>query len=72
LLGGIVEFHGVDVPARTASPDSVHVEARVVGVRDSGRLHADLERRDARWTVRAASFTLSDGTTIPIAGSSGR
>jgi hypothetical protein len=72
LLGGIVEFHLVDVPAHAASPDSAHVEARVLGARDSGRLHADLVRRDARWTVRGASFTLSDGTTIPVTGSSGR
>lgn len=72
LLGGIVEFHVVDVPAHTASSDSARVEARVLGARDSGRLHADLVRLDARWTVREATFTLSDGTTIPVAGSAGR
>lgn len=72
LLGGIVEFHVVDVPPYASNPDSAHVEARVLGVRDSGRLRAELVRRDARWTVREATFTLSDGTTIPVTGSSGR
>lgn len=72
LLGGIVEFHVVDVPLYAANPDSAHVEARVLGSRDSGRLRADLVRLDARWTVREATFTLSDGTTVPVTGSSGR
>jgi hypothetical protein len=72
LLGGIVEFHVVDVPTYSASPDSAHIEARVLGTRDSGWLRADLVRLDARWTVREAALTLSDGTTIPVAGSAGR
>ena len=72
LLGGIVEFHVVDVPVPPASPNSARVEARVLGARDSGRLHADLVRLNAGWTVREATFTLSDGTTIPVAGSAGR
>ena len=72
LLGGIVEFHVVDAPSSAANPDSAHVEARVLGARDSGRLRADLVRRDARWTVRQATLTLSNGTTIPVTGTSGR
>ena len=72
LLGGIVEFHLIDVPTYSASPDSAHVEARVLGARDSGRLSADLVRLHARWKIREATFTLSDGTTIPVVGSSGR
>jgi hypothetical protein len=48
------------------------VVALVVGGRDSGRMSADLDFVDGRWTVRRASCTLSDGTTIPVAGSAGR
>ena len=72
LLGGIVEFQVVGVPVHPANPDSASVEARVMGARDSGWLRADLVRLEAGWTVREATFTLSDGTTIPIAGSAGR
>lgn len=72
LLGGILEFHVVNASGATTSPDAAHVEARIVGARDSGRMRADLVRRNARWTVRDATFTLSDGTTIPVAGSAGR
>jgi hypothetical protein len=72
LLGGIVEFHVVDVQFQPTNADTAHVEARILGARDSGRLGADLSREDDRWRVRAATFTLSDGTTIPVAGSAGR
>ena len=33
---------------------------------------ADLIREDGRWRIRTAIFTLSDGTTIPVTGSTGR
>ena len=48
------------------------LDARVLGARDSGRLHAELNVSDGRWSVLRASFTRSDGTTIPVAGSAGR
>nr|MBA3584390.1 hypothetical protein [Gemmatimonadota bacterium] len=40
----------------------------VVGARDSGRLYADLEAADARWTVIRAAFVLSSGERLPLAG----
>lgn len=73
MVGGILEFHVVDIDPRADSiPSATRLEARIVGARDSGRLVADLTREDGRWRVRSAAFTLSDGTTIPVAGSAGR
>lgn len=71
LIGGIRAFEPLSV---TEGPqaDVARVEARVLGVRDSGRLRAELARTDGRWSMRRASFTLSDGTTIPVVGSAGR
>ena len=71
LLGGIVDFHLVDV-RHQPNAATAHVEARILGTRDSGRLGATVARADDRWSVLSATFTLSDGTTIPVAGSAGR
>jgi hypothetical protein len=51
---------------------TARLEARVVGARDSGRLIAELSQRQGAWAVRQATFTLSNGTTIPVTGSAGR
>ena len=48
------------------------LEARVLGTRDSGRFEAEVTFDAGRWSMRRANFTLSDGTTIPVAGSAGR
>jgi len=73
LVGGIEAFEQVAVDTPSSGAGSrARLEARVLGARDSGRLIADLAVQDGRWTVRHATFTLSDGTTIPVAGSSGR
>ena len=73
LLGGIAAFEPVEVERWSAdgSP-AARVVARVIGARDSGRLVADLSRQREVWTVRGSALTLSDGTTIPVAGSAGR
>ncbi len=73
MVGGIRTFEPISVTENTVadSPTAV-VEARVLGARDSGHLRADLMLEEGRWTMRRASFTLSDGTTIPVAGSAGR
>jgi hypothetical protein len=73
LVGGISAFEPVEVETWSAAGiASARIEARVVGATDSGRLIAELEQGPDRWTVRQAKFTLSDGTTIPVAGSAGR
>lgn len=73
LIGAIRQFETLAV-TETAVADSpaARLEARVLGARDSGRLTAELTLDDGRWSIRYASFTLSDGTTIPVAGSAGR
>lgn len=73
MIGAIRQFETLAV-TETAVADSpaARLEARVLGARDSGRLTADLTLDDGRWSIRYASFTLSDGTTIPVAGSAGR
>ena len=73
LVGGVEGFEPLvsETGGGTGSPRA-RVEARVVGGRDSGRMSADLVLVDGRWTVLRATFTLSDGTTIPVAGSAGR
>ncbi|HET6617339.1 MAG TPA: hypothetical protein VFH69_05975 [Gemmatimonadota bacterium] len=71
LIGGIDSFEPIDIE-RSDDADSARVEASVAGDRDHGRLVADLVREDGRWKIRTATFTLSDGTTIPVAGSTGR
>ncbi len=73
MVGGIRTFETIAVTeSAAADPSTALVEARVLGTRDSGRLEAELTREDGRWNMRRASFTLSDGTTIPVAGSAGR
>lgn len=73
LVGGIKRFDLIATePVGPASSGRARVEARVLGSRDSGRMIADLALEDGRWAVREATFTLSDGTTIPVAGSAGR
>ena len=73
LIGGISAFEPVEVETWSAAGiAAARIEARVVGATDSGRLVAELEQGPDRWTVRQAKFTLSDGTTIPVAGSAGR
>jgi len=73
LLGGIESFEPVDVEAQSFDGAAgARLEARVLGAHDSGRLVADLTIENGRWIVRSATFTLSDGTTIPVEGSAGR
>ena len=73
LLGGISSFESLELEMWSAAGvPSARLEARVVGARDSGRLIAELSQRQGTWAVRRATFTLSDGTTIPVAGSAGR
>jgi hypothetical protein len=71
LIGAIESFEPT-VLEQSEDDGTASVEARVVGARGDGVLIADLDLEDDRWTVRAASFTLEDGTTIPVAGSAGR
>lgn len=72
LIGGVLEFRVEAAVPADSNGTSKRVDARVVGARDSGRMTADLARDDGRWRVLSAKFTLSDGTTIPVAGSAGR
>lgn len=73
MVGGIRAFEPISVTESTmADSSTAFVEARVLGARDSGRLRAELAVEEGRWKMRRASFTLSDGTTIPVAGSAGR
>jgi hypothetical protein len=73
LIGAIREFEPLALTENAmAEPPAARLEARVLGARDSGRLTAELSLEDGRWSMRYASFTLSDGTTIPVAGSAGR
>lgn len=72
LLGGVQGFQPLGSETGVGAGTETRVEARVVGGRDSGRMSADLDLVDGRWTVLRATFTLSDGTSIPVAGSAGR
>lgn len=73
LLGGIGSFEPVDVERWSEDGIPVaRVVAIVTGARDSGRLLAEVSRQRDAWTVRRSTLTLSDGTTIPVAGSAGR
>lgn len=73
MVGGIRTFEPIAVTENTVADSSTAVvEARVLGTRDSGRLRAELIFEGGRWSMRRASFTLPDGTTIPVAGSAGR
>lgn len=73
LVGGIEGFDLLTPePVGPAPSGRARVAARVLGTRDSGRMIADLALDDGRWVVLEATFTLSDGTTIPVAGSAGR
>lgn len=71
LIGAIEEF---EIAPGTVSepPEHARVAARVLGARDSGRLIADLTFEGGRWKVDRATFELTDGTEIPVAGSAGR
>lgn len=73
LVGGISSFEQLELEKWSANGVSTaRLEARVVGARDSGRLIAELSQRQGAWAVRQATFTLSNGTTIPVTGSAGR
>ena len=73
MLGGIRTFETIAVTESGGADSSTAVvEARVLGARDSGLLVAELMLEEDRWSMRRASFTFSDGTTIPVAGSAGR
>jgi hypothetical protein len=72
LVGGIGTFETIDIEPGSSDSTAAWLEARVVGARDSGRMIAEMAIENGRWSVRRASFTLSDGTTIPVAGSAGR
>ncbi len=72
-IGGIRSFETVAVEEQgTGDSRTAVLDARVLGARDSGRLRAEMDFGEGRWSVLRASFTLSDGTTIPVAGSAGR
>ena len=73
LIGAIRRFETLSV-TKSAVVDSpaALLEARVIGARDSGRLTAELILEDGRWSMSHARFTVSDGTTVPVAGSAGR
>ena len=66
LLGGVRDL----VPERVeaAGPSVRALVASVVGARDSGRLYADVEFVDQRWSVQRAVFVMSDGTRLPLTG----
>lgn len=66
LLGGVRDL----VPERVeaAGPSTRALAAAVVGARDSGRLYADVEFVDQRWSVQRAVFVMSDGTLLPLTG----
>ena len=72
LIGGIREFETLALTESAVDDPAALLEARVLGARDSGRLTAELTLEGGRWSVRRATFALSDGTTIPVAGSAGR
>ena len=73
LIGGLREFETIAVTeSAVADSRAARLQARVLGARDSGHLTAELTLEDDRWSMRSARFTLSDGTTIPVAGSAGR
>ena len=73
MLGGIREFETLALTrSAVAESTAARLEARVIGARDSGRLYAELAIEGGRWSMRRASFTLSDGTTIPVTGTTGR
>jgi hypothetical protein len=76
VVGMVGAIRAFEVVARTGSaaedPPTAALEARVVGTRDSGRFDAELTFEAGQWSMRRGSFTLSDGTTIPVAGSAGR
>jgi hypothetical protein len=73
LVGGISSFEPLERKEWSAAGiPAARLEARVVGARDSGRLVAELSQQRGAWVVHQATFTLSDGTTIPVAGSAGR
>lgn len=72
LVGGIATFETIDIEPGSSDSAAARIEARVIGARDSGWISADLAIENGRWIVRHATFTLSDGTTIPVAGSAGR
>ena len=72
LIGGLREFETLAVTENAVDSPAARLEARVIGARDSGRLTAELTLEDGRWSMRRARFMLSDGTTIPVAGSAGR
>jgi hypothetical protein len=71
LIGAIEGFEVVS-DALGDPPGHARVAARVLGARDSGRLVADLTLEGGRWKVDGATFRLTDGTAIPVAGSAGR
>jgi hypothetical protein len=73
MIGGLQVFETLEVTGNAVSDSpAAWIEARVLGARDSGRLTAELTLVGGRWTMRRARFTLSNGTTIPVAGSAGR
>jgi hypothetical protein len=73
MIGGLRVFETLEVTGNAVSDSpAARIEARVLGARDSGRLTAELTLVGGRWTMRRARFTLSNGTTIPVAGSAGR
>ncbi|HYO46947.1 MAG TPA: hypothetical protein VEY33_09710 [Gemmatimonadota bacterium] len=72
LVGGIGTFETIGIEPGSSDSAAAWLEVRVLGARDSGRMIAEMAIENGRWIVRNATFTLSDGTTIPVAGSAGR
>jgi hypothetical protein len=66
LLGGVRRLDPERV--EPAGPLARALVASVIGARDSGRLYADIEFADQRWSVRRAVFVMSDGTRLPLTG----
>lgn len=73
MVGGMRAFEVLTLTERAVdgSPTAA-LEARVLGTRDSGRFEVELIFEAGRWSMRRGSFTLSNGTTVPVAGSAGR
>lgn len=73
MVGGMRAFEVLTLTERAVdgSPTAA-LEARVLGTRDSGRFEVELTFEAGRWSMRRGSFTLSNGTTVPVAGSAGR
>lgn len=69
VVGRLGGFRALD-PLRMEpiEPDGFGLAARLVGVRDSARLYADLVRENGRWRLARGAVVLPDGRRLPIEG----